>query len=64
MKRTNFLAAGFPLRRRWFKSSPEERLEMLHRSIEPTLQRELRHRGIMADEGSFTAELLTWIEIA
>ena len=44
--------------------SPATRLEMLHRTIEPTLQRELRHRGVITDEGSYTAELLTWIEIA
>jgi hypothetical protein len=44
--------------------TPAERLEMLHRMIEPTLQRELRHRGVITDEGSFTADLLTWIEIA
>ena len=45
------------------RMSPAERLEVLHRMIEPTLQRELRHRGIITDEGSFTAELLTWIEL-
>jgi hypothetical protein len=51
--------------------SLEGRLDMLHESIETTVQRELRHRGIIADEGSFTiadegsftAELLTWIEL-
>jgi superfamily II DNA or RNA helicase len=40
-----------------------ERLELLHAVVEPTLQRELRHRGVIADEGSFSAELLTWIEL-
>jgi hypothetical protein len=45
------------------KMSPAGRLEVLHRMIEPTLQRELRHRGVITDEGSFTAELLTWIEL-
>jgi hypothetical protein len=39
------------------------RLDFLHRVVEPTLQRELRHRGVIADEGSYTAELLTWTEI-
>ena len=43
---------------------PESRLEMLHRTIEPTLQRELRHRGVITDEGSYTTELLTWIEFS
>ena len=42
---------------------PEKRLEILHSMIEPTVQRELRHRGVITDEGSFTAELLTWIEL-
>jgi hypothetical protein len=37
---------------------------MLHQTIEPTLQRELRHRGVITDEGSFTAELLAWIEMS
>jgi hypothetical protein len=40
-----------------------KRLDLLHRLIEPTLQRELRHRGVITDEGSFTTELLTWIEL-
>ena len=44
--------------------SPAQRLEMLHLKIEPTLQRELRHRAVITDEGSFTAELITWVEIA
>ena len=39
-----------------------ERLLLLRQVIEPTLQRELRHRGILTDEGSFSAELLTWVE--
>jgi superfamily II DNA or RNA helicase len=39
------------------------RLELLHRVIEPTLQRELRHRGVITDEGSFTAELIAWVEL-
>lgn len=43
--------------------SSNTRLDFLHRVVEPTLQRELRHRGVIADEGSYTAELLTWIEI-
>ena len=40
-----------------------ERLLLLRQVIEPTLQRELRHRGILTDEGSFTAELVSWIEM-
>jgi hypothetical protein len=44
-------------------SSRAERHEMLHRMIEPTLQRELRHRMVITDEGLFSAELLTWIQL-
>jgi superfamily II DNA or RNA helicase len=42
----------------------DERLGVLHQTIEPTVQRELRHRGVIADEGSFSAELLAWIEMS
>jgi hypothetical protein len=42
--------------------SPAGRLEVLHQMVEPTLQRELRHRGVITDEGSFNTELLAWIE--
>jgi superfamily II DNA or RNA helicase len=42
---------------------PAERLEMLHRMIEPTLQRELRHRGVITDEGSFSAEMICWLQL-
>ena len=34
-----------------------ERVGVPHPLVEPTLQRELRHRGGIADEGSYTAEL-------
>jgi superfamily II DNA or RNA helicase len=43
--------------------TPEERLDILHRLIEPTLQRELRHRGVITDEGSFSAEIICWLEL-
>lgn len=42
---------------------PDQRLSLLHKKVEPTLQRELRHRGVVADVGSYTAELLAWLEI-
>jgi hypothetical protein len=41
-----------------------QRVGVLHRLVEPTLQRELRHRGVIADEGSYTAELVTWMELS
>jgi superfamily II DNA or RNA helicase len=43
--------------------SPEKRLEILHHQIEPTVQRELRHRGVARDEGSFSAEMIGWLEM-
>jgi hypothetical protein len=40
-----------------------ERFAILHQVVEPTLQRELHHRGVLTDEGSLSADLLGWIEI-
>jgi hypothetical protein len=45
------------------RMSAAERFDVLHRLVEPTLQRELRHRGVIADEGSYAAELLAWVEL-
>lgn len=39
-----------------------ERLALLRHVVEPTLQRELRHRGVLTDEGSLSAELIGWVE--
>jgi hypothetical protein len=44
--------------------SADERVALLHDAIEPTLQRELRHRGVIADQGSFVAELIAWVELS
>jgi len=41
-----------------------ERSRLLHEHIEPTLQRELGHRGIANPETGYSTELLAWIEIA
>jgi hypothetical protein len=45
------------------RMSVAERFDVLHRLVEPTLQRELRHRGVIADEGSYSAELVAWVEL-
>jgi superfamily II DNA or RNA helicase len=45
------------------KFSPEQRLDLFARFIEPALQRELKHRGAANGEGSYTAELIGYIEI-
>ncbi len=42
---------------------PSERTELLHRHIEPTLQRELGYRGIATPEKGYSTELLAWIEV-
>lgn len=42
---------------------PEERLELFARAVEPTLQRELKHRGAANGDGSYSAELIGYIEI-
>ena len=54
----------FGLRPVTSRMTAAERVGMLHRLVEPTLQRELRHRGVIADEGSYTAELVTWLELS
>lgn len=42
---------------------PEQRLELFGRIVEPTLQRELRHKGAANGDGSYSAELIGYIEI-
>lgn len=44
--------------------SPSERQALLVDAIEPTLQRELGHRGIAAADKGYATELLSWIEVA
>jgi superfamily II DNA or RNA helicase len=43
--------------------SPLERIELFSRVVEPTLQRELKHKGAADGEGSYAAELIGYIEI-
>lgn len=43
--------------------SAEQRLEVFHRAVEPTLQRELKHKGAATGDGSYSAELVGYIEV-
>ncbi len=42
---------------------PEQRIEYFQRIVEPTLQRELHHRGWADGDGSYAAELIGYVEI-
>ena len=43
--------------------SPEERIELFFKAVEPTLQRELKHKGFVNGDGSYSAELIGYVEI-
>ncbi|WP_295391546.1 DEAD/DEAH box helicase [uncultured Thiodictyon sp.] len=43
---------------------PDERSDLFTRIVEPTLQRELRHKGAANGDGSYSAELIGYVEIA
>ena len=45
------------------KFSPEQRLDIFSRVVEPTLQRELKHKGAANGDGSYSAELIGYVEI-
>jgi hypothetical protein len=45
------------------KFSPDQRLEMFSRVAEPTLQRELKHKGAANGDGNYSAELIGYVEI-
>lgn len=45
------------------QSSPAERERLLAEAIEPTLQRELGHRGIAALDKGYATELVGWVEV-
>jgi len=40
-----------------------ERVRMLHEHIEPMLQRELQHRGLVPEGGGYSAKLVGWVEM-
>ncbi len=42
---------------------PEQRLELFSQIVEPTLQRELKHKGAANGDGSYSAELIGYVEI-
>ncbi|WP_295579359.1 DEAD/DEAH box helicase [uncultured Lamprocystis sp.] len=42
---------------------PDERIDLFRHTVEPTLQRELRHKGAANGDGSYSAELIGYVEI-
>lgn len=40
----------------------DQRVKFFHQYVEPTLQRELRHKGTASGEGSYSAELIGYVE--
>lgn len=46
------------------KLSYEQRQELFMQVVEPTLQRELKHKGAATGDGSYTAELIGYVEIS
>ncbi|MBI3381005.1 MAG: DEAD/DEAH box helicase family protein [Aquabacterium sp.] len=44
--------------------TPDERLQLFSQWVEPTLQRELRHKGAVPGDGSYAAELIGYVEVA
>ncbi|MEO5365479.1 MAG: SNF2-related protein [Magnetococcus sp. WYHC-3] len=45
------------------KLLPEQRLDLFTRVVEPTLQRELKHKGAAVGDGSYSSELIGYVEI-
>jgi hypothetical protein len=43
---------------------PEQRMYLFAQAVEPTLQRELKHKGAANGDGSYSAELIGYAEIA
>ena len=42
---------------------PAQRIDLFTRAVEPTLQRELKHKGAVNGDGSYSAELIGYVEI-
>jgi hypothetical protein len=42
---------------------PEQRLALFASAVEPTLQREVKHKGAANGDGSYSAELIGYVEI-
>ena len=43
--------------------STEQRREILHNTLEPMLQRELHHRGLVPQNGGYSSKLIGWVEV-
>jgi SNF2 family DNA or RNA helicase len=43
--------------------TPAARKSLLHEKVEPMLERELQHREIVPDGGSYAAKLIGWVEV-
>lgn len=43
--------------------SVDERLELFSKAVEPSLQRELKHKGAANGDGSYAAELVGYVEV-
>lgn len=43
--------------------SAEDRLALFNKAVEPTLQRELKHKGAANGDGSYSAELVGYVEV-
>ena len=42
---------------------PEERVSLFNQTVEPTLQREIKHKGAADGDGSYSAELIGYVEL-
>ena len=45
------------------KFVPDQRLDLFTRTVEPSLQRELKHKGAADGDGSYSAEMIGYVEI-
>jgi len=43
--------------------STEERKKLLHDTLEPMIQRELSHRGLVPENGGYSSKLIGWVEV-
>ena len=43
--------------------TPEQRLDLFSKFVEPMLQRELKHKGAANGDGSYSAELVGYVEV-
>ena len=43
--------------------SAKQRRELLHGTLEPMLQRELHHRGLVPKNGGYSSKLISWVEV-